>query len=142
MGDGSVFQAGDTIVMGDEQMTVGSISTNTLNVTRGANSTTASAHDDDSPVMIASAVGSSHLSYPKVNGTATSGKYELAGSITDVFFDDSNHSNLASGRYLYVGVDSTKVYRYDMQTTLGEVVEYDLSGLGITKVQNITVSHP
>ncbi|MEE2908946.1 MAG: flagellar filament capping protein FliD, partial [Candidatus Poribacteria bacterium] len=40
------------------------------------------------------------------------------------------------------GVDSTKVYRYDMQTTLGEVVEYDLSGLGITKVQNITVSHP
>ena len=140
--DGSVFQAGDTIVIGDEQMTVGSISTNTLNVTRGANSTTASAHDDDSPVMIASAVGSSHLSYPKVNGTATSGKYELAGSITDVFFDDSNHSNLASGRYLYVGVDSTKVYRYDMQTTLGEVVEYDLSGLGITKVQNITVSHP
>lgn len=140
--DGSVFQAGDTIIVGDEQMTVGSISTNTLNVTRGANSTTASAHDDDRPVMIASAVGSTHLSYPKVNGTATSGKYELAGSITDVFFDDSNHSNLASGRYLYVGVDSTKVYRYDMQTTLGEVVEYDLSGLGITKVQNITVSHP
>ncbi|MDP6746032.1 MAG: flagellar filament capping protein FliD, partial [Candidatus Poribacteria bacterium] len=61
-------------------------------------------------------------------------------------FDDSNNSSLSSGRYLYVGVNSTSVYRYDMETTanskLGEVVEYDLSGLGISNVQNITVSHP
>ncbi len=140
--DASVFQNGDTIIVGDEQMTITGISSNTLTVQRERNSTDAVAHDNDSPVMIASAIGSNHLTYPKVNGTATSGKYELAGAITDLFFDDSTHSNLTSGRYLYVGVDSSKVYRYDMQTTLGEVVEYDLSSVGISKVKNNTVSNP
>lgn len=123
-------------------MTISSISSNTLTVTRAQNSTTAVAHDDDAPVLLASALSSSHLKYAKVNGSESSGKYQLAGAITDTFFDDSAHSNLSSGRYLYVGVDDATVYRYDMETTLGEVAEYDLSGLGISKVQNLAVSHP
>merc|ERR1712000_122656 len=140
--DGSVFKASDVIIVDDEQMTVSSISSNTLTVVRGANSTTATAHDDDAPVLIASALTANHLTYAKVDTTETSSKYELAGTITDLFFDDSAHSNLSSGRYLYVGVDDANVYRYDMETTLGEVVEYELSGLGISAVKNIAVSHP
>jgi len=143
--DASIFVAGDKIIVDDEQMTIDSISGNTLTV---AARSTGVAHDDDAPVLLASALSASHLKYARVNGTEVSSKYTLGGTITDLFFDDSNNSSLSSGRYLYVGVNSTSVYRYNMDTTtntnnkLGEVVEYDLSGLGISNVQNITVSHP
>ena len=50
--DGTQFHVGQTILIDDEQMLVTAISTNNLTVTRGLNGTTASAHDDNSDVLI------------------------------------------------------------------------------------------
>ena len=49
---GSDFAAGQTIVVGSEQMLVTAISTNTLSVRRGLNGTTAAAHADNTQIDI------------------------------------------------------------------------------------------
>ena len=48
--DGSKFAAGDTLVLGDEEMTVSSIAGNVLTVVRGANGTTAETHESGDSV--------------------------------------------------------------------------------------------
>uniref|UniRef100_A0A6M3LDL8 Putative head tail connector protein n=1 Tax=viral metagenome TaxID=1070528 RepID=A0A6M3LDL8_9ZZZZ len=50
--DGTDFGAGQTILIGSEQMYIRSISTNTLTVVRAVNGTTAAAHDDDSAIYV------------------------------------------------------------------------------------------
>ncbi|MDP6960495.1 MAG: flagellar cap protein FliD N-terminal domain-containing protein, partial [Dehalococcoidia bacterium] len=50
--DGSVYSSGDTIIVDSEEMTITGISGNALTVSRGANSTTAAAHDDNSPTSL------------------------------------------------------------------------------------------
>ena len=49
--DASRLSSGDTIVIGDEEMTISSISGNDLTVVRGANSTTAAAHSHNNDVL-------------------------------------------------------------------------------------------
>ena len=48
--DGSKYAAGDLLIVESEQMDVSSVAGNVLTVERGANSTTAAAHDDDTAV--------------------------------------------------------------------------------------------
>ena len=49
---GSVFSVGDTIKIDNEEMTITNISSNTLTVTRGANSTTKATHSDNAPLSV------------------------------------------------------------------------------------------
>jgi hypothetical protein len=50
--DGTRYLANDIIMIGEELMSVTSISTNTLTVVRGYGDTTGAAHDDNEPILI------------------------------------------------------------------------------------------
>ena len=50
--DGAKFAVGQTVLIDSEQLFISAISTNDLTVERGANGTTATAHDDASDISI------------------------------------------------------------------------------------------
>ena len=60
--DGSDFAQGNVIQVKDERMFVTGISTNTLTVTRGYDSTTAVTHDDNTVVYIVGTTAAAHVS--------------------------------------------------------------------------------
>lgn len=74
-GNGGYFKAGDIILIDDEMMYVTSVSTDTLNVTRGYGDTTAAAHDDDSAVKIVMRANEEGGSFPLVATTTTAQLY-------------------------------------------------------------------